>query len=94
MGDLKGRLRKLQEELTGKMITIPQRDGTVRRFPAGTDKEAFTNLMDRLGAGEDAPPEHPMLAAVRNSSDPGWRGTFYFMEDPDEVTRPVEDLSE
>jgi hypothetical protein len=42
----------------------------------------------------DAPPEHPMLAAVRNSSDPGWRGTFYFVEDPDEVTRPVEDLSE
>jgi len=94
MGDLEGRLHKLQEELTGEMITIPQRDGTVRRFPAGTDKEAFTNRMDRLGAGKDAPPEHPMLAAVRNSSDSEWTNSFYFVEDPDEVTRPVEDLSE
>ena len=31
MGDLKGRIRKLEEELTGEMITIPQLDGTLRR---------------------------------------------------------------
>jgi hypothetical protein len=66
----------------------------VARFSASAGEEAFMNLMDRLGASEDAPPEHPMLAAVRNSSDPDWRGTFYFVEDPEEVTRPVEDLSE
>jgi hypothetical protein len=91
---IRNKLKKLERQAEGETISIPQRDGTVRRFPAGTDKEAFTNLMDRLGAGEDAPPEHPMLAAVRNSSDPDWRGTFYFVEDPEEVTRPVEDLSE
>ena len=91
---IRNKLKKLERQAEGETISIPQRDGTVRRFPAGTDKEAFTNLMDRLGAGKDAPPEHPMLAAVRNSSDPDWRGTFYFVEDPDEVTSPVEDLSE
>jgi len=91
---LRGRLKRLEAAAEGEMISIPQRDGTVRRFPAGTDKEAFTNLMDRLGAGEDTPPEHPMLAAVRNSSDSEWTASFYFVEDPDEVTKPVEDLSE
>jgi hypothetical protein len=91
---IRNRLRHLEAEAEGGMIAIPQRDGTVRRFPSGTDKEAFVNLMDRLGAGEDAPPEHPMLAAVRNSSDPEWIASFYFVEDPEEVTRVVEDLSE
>jgi hypothetical protein len=91
---LREKLKRLEEAAEEEMIVIPQRDGTVRRFPAGTDKEVFTNLMDRLGAGEDAPPEHPMLVAVRNSSDPDWRSTFYFVEDPHEVTSPVEDLSE
>jgi hypothetical protein len=31
---------------------IPQRDGTVRRFPASASREAYVNLFDRLGAGE------------------------------------------
>ena len=72
---------------------IPQRDGPPARFPASAAKDAFINLMERLGAGEDAPPEHRMLTAVRNSSDPGWTASFFFVQDPDEMTKPVEDLS-
>jgi hypothetical protein len=52
------------------------------------------NLMERMGVGEDAPPEHPLLKAVRNSPDPKWQNSFYFVEDADEVIRPVPDLSE
>jgi hypothetical protein len=52
------------------------------------------NWFDRMGAGEDAPPEHPMLVAVRNTSDPGWQRSFFMCEDPDEHTKPIPDLSE
>ncbi len=91
---LRDRLRRLEEAAEGEAILIPQRDGTVRRFPKGADEEAFMNLMDRLGAGEDAPPEHPMVEAVRNSSDPEWSGTLYDVGDPGEWTEPIPDLSE
>jgi hypothetical protein len=94
MGDLKGRIRKLEEELTGEMITIPQRDGTLRRFPPGAGKDALLNFIDRIGAGEDAPPEHPLMEAARNSSEPKWAGSFFAVEDPDEWVKPIPDLSE
>jgi hypothetical protein len=90
---IRERLRKL-EETEGEMLVIPQRDGTVKRFPPGTGLYAYINFMDRLGAGEDAPPEHPLIEAARNSSDPKWLNTFYAVENPDEWIKPVEDLSE
>jgi hypothetical protein len=88
------RLRKLELAAVEEIITIPQADGTVARFPVGAGEEAFMNLMLRLGAGEDAPLEHPMIEAIRNSSDPRWYGSFYVCNDPDEWVQPVEDLSE
>jgi hypothetical protein len=90
---IRDRLKRLEREAEGEMLVIPQRDGPPARFPASAAKDAYINLVDRLGAGEDAPPEHPMLAAVRNSSDPGWIASFYFVQDRDEMTKPVEDLS-
>jgi hypothetical protein len=75
------------------MIEIPQKDGTVRRFPQSAGMEAFMNLMDRLGAGEDAPPEHPLIAAARNSSEPEWSESFY-AAGGEGWTDQVEDLSE
>jgi hypothetical protein len=42
----------------------------------------------------DAPPEHPLLVAVRNSTDPEWQRSFYFVGDPDAHTEPVPDFSE
>jgi hypothetical protein len=91
---IRGRLRKVESAAEEKMIVIPQRDGTVRRFPAEEGMKAYMNLMNRLGAGEDAPPEHPLIEAVRNSSDSEWTWTFYTVNDPDEWIKPVPDLSE
>lgn len=91
---LRGRIRRLDKLTRGVMVVIPQRDGTEARFPPEAGKEAFMNLMDRLGAGEDAPPEHPLAVAARNSSDPKWSGSFFAVNNPEEWTRPVEDLSE
>jgi hypothetical protein len=91
---LRDRLRRLEEEAEGEMLIIPQQDGTVKRFPPGAGKDAFMNFMDRLGAGEDAPPEHPLIEAARNSSESKWAGSFFAVEDPDEWIKPVEDLSE
>lgn len=86
-------LKRLEREAWGEMVEIPQRDGTVARFPQSALAEAYANHMARLGAGEDAPPEHPLLVAARNSSDSRWLPSVY-VEDPAEWVRPVEDLSE
>jgi hypothetical protein len=91
---IRERLRRLEEQAEGEMIIIPQQDGTVARFPHSEGIEAFVNWFDRLGAGKDAPPEHPMLVAVRNTADPEWQKSIYFVNDPDAHTRPIPDLSE
>ena len=64
------RLRNLERAAEGETIVIPQLDGTVKRYPQTAGMDAFINLMDRMGAGEDAPLEHPLIAAARNSSEP------------------------
>jgi hypothetical protein len=91
---LRDRIRKAERAARGEEIAIPQRDGMVARFPESAGTEAYVNWLDRLGAGEDAPPEHPLLGAVRNSSDPEWLNSVYMIEDPDEHTKPIPDLSE
>jgi hypothetical protein len=91
---IRGRLRKVESAAEEKMIVIPQRDGTVRRFLAEEGMKAYMNLFDRLGAGEDAPPEHPLIEAVRNSTDSEWTWAFYTVNDPDEWIKAVPDLSE
>jgi hypothetical protein len=90
---IRDRLRRLELEAQGEMIAVPQRDGTVARFPSEAAEEAFMNCMERLGAGEDAPPEHPLIAAARNSSDPEWSKGIYAVH-PDDWIKPVPDLSE
>ena len=69
---MRGRVKRLQRLLACEYVTITQRDGSVKRFPESALADAFLNSMERLGAGEDAPPEHPLLEAARNSSDPKW----------------------
>jgi hypothetical protein len=91
---LRDHLRKLEREAEDEMIVIPQKDGTVACFPPEAGMEAYLNHMDRLGAGEDAPPEHPLIAAARNSSDAYWGNSFFATDDPEEWTKPVPDLSE
>ncbi len=91
---IRERLRRLEERAEGEVIVIPQRAGTTARFPKEALRDSFANLMDRLGAGEDAPPEHPMIEAVRNSSEAKCAGTIWDAGDPDRWTAPVPDLSE
>ncbi len=64
----------------------------MRHFPDSAGPEAFMNFIERMGAGEDAPPEHPLIEAARNSSDPRWANSFYAANE--DITRPIEDLSE
>jgi hypothetical protein len=90
---LRGWLKRLEREAWGEMVEIPQRGGTVARFPQSALREAYANHMARLGAGEGAPPEHPLLVAARNSSDASWLESVY-VANPDEWVQPVEDLSE
>ena len=45
-----------------------------------------------MGAGEVAAPGHPLLEAARNSNDPKWSGSFFATDE--DVTAPIEDLSE
>ena len=91
---LRDRLRRLENAAEQEMIIIAQGDGTVTRFPPEAYKEAFMNHTYRLGAGEDAPPEHPLIEAVRNSSDPERSNSFLVTDEPAEWTKPVEDFSE
>jgi hypothetical protein len=90
---LRGWVKRLEHAAREEMIEIPQRDGTVARFPRSAGMDAYMNLFGRLGAGEDAPPEHPLIEAVRNSSDPKWSESFFAVND-EGWTDPVEDLSE
>jgi len=53
----------------------------------------MVNLSARMGAGENAPPEHPLIEAAKNSSDSAWSKSFFALDDPT-WTAPIEDLSE
>ena len=90
---LRGWVKRLEQDVREETIAIPQRDGTVERFPRSAGMEAFINLMDRMGTGEEAPPEHPLIAAARNSSEPKWSESFYATNSR-AWTDTIEDLSE
>jgi hypothetical protein len=90
---LRSWVKRLERDAREEMIEIPQKDGPVARFPQSAARDAFINLMDRMGAGADAPPEHSLIAAARNSSEPEWANSIYAIEAAAHVA-PVEDLSE
>jgi hypothetical protein len=89
---VRGRLRRLERLAEGNVVTIPQPDGPPARFPKAALRDAYVNLMARMGAGGDVPPEHPLIEAARNSTDPQWSGSI-FATDGD-LTAPIEDLSQ
>ncbi len=77
---LRGRLDRLRRAAEVELITIPQQDGSVRKFPPDAAKDAYVNVCARLRAayrGDEVPPEHPLLEAARNSSDPRWSRSFF-----------------
>ncbi len=89
MGRLRWLLRKLERDNEGLLVSIPQQDGSVRRFPQSAMQEAFINECRRLG-GEDLA-VHPLTLAAANSSEAEWRDSgFAEMH----VEGELEDLSE
>jgi hypothetical protein len=93
---LRGRLKRLERDARKEMVEIPQRDGTVKRFPQSALMEAFLYLID-VACGNAASTEEPeIFEALRNAREPAqkWMGSFYF--DPAEfpAAEPVPDLSE
>lgn len=90
MVGLRGRLRRLEREAEGEMVFVPQKDGTVKRFPHSALRESFVTSMKRL-RGEDVP--HPLGVAAAQSPDPEWSRSLYSAAWTD-IVAPVEDLSE
>ena len=93
---LRGQLKRLERDVRKEMIEIPQRDGTIKRFPQSALMEAFLYLVEVAVGG--SPTEEPeIFGALRNAREPAqkWMGTFYF--DPADIipaAEPVPDLSE
>ena len=78
------------------MVEIPQRDGTVKRFPQSSLWEAF-HYLGEVAVGDLPSTEEPeIFGALRNAREPAqeWMGSFYF--DPADISasEPVPDLSE
>lgn len=88
---LRDRLRRLEREAEGEMVAVPQKDGTVKRFPQSALQESFMTNVKRL-RGEGVPP-HPLGVAAAESPDPEWSRSFYSAEWT-AIVAPVEDLSE
>ncbi len=94
---LSGRLKRLERDARKEMIEIPQRDGTVKRFPRSALMGAFLYLVD-VEVGRVTSTEEPeIFEALRSAREPAenWMGTFYF--DPAGIpacTEPVPDLYE
>lgn len=84
---IEDRLRRLEEQAQRDQYRILQHDGSVKTFPASAGMEAFMNMMDRIGAGDDAPPEHPLTEAIHNSPDPEWADSFFAVNS--DITDPI-----
>ena len=87
---MKDTLKRLERLAEGNVVSIPQRDGTVRRFPESDLADAYVNAFRRT-CGEPLD-EHPLSAAARTSSSAEWRDSI--LVGPEEVPEHVEDLSE
>ena len=90
---LRNWLRRLEKSAHAETYIIPQKGGPPKIFPKSEYQAAWENAWRQMGAGEDAPPIHPMIRAALNSSDPEWRRYFLFCDDLD-WTEPIEDTSE
>lgn len=67
---LRRRLRRVEHEARGRLLAIPQRDGTELLFHGDALLEALAIYFARLRAslnGEEMPPAHPVVDALRNA---------------------------
>jgi len=85
---LRRRVKRLEKETEGGTVFIPQRDGTVKRFPQSALQDSFLANLQRL-RGEAVPP-HPLALAAAASPDPAWNQSAFSTIG----TEAAEDLSE
>jgi len=70
VGRVRNWVRRLERANQDNQMTIPQKDGTVEKFPMGTAEHAFLHEAERLRAihrGEDPGGPHPLSVAKRNA---------------------------
>jgi hypothetical protein len=63
-------VRRLERATRDDELSILQKDGTVEKFPMGTEEHAFLHEANRLRAlhrGEDPGEAHPLTTAKRNA---------------------------
>src|SRR3712207_6174575 len=93
---LRGRLKRMERDARKELIEIPQRDGTIKRFPQSALMGAFLYLVEVAVRGASLHEEPEIFGALRNAREPAqkWMGTFYF--DPAQIpaAEPVPDLCE
>ena len=73
-------VKKLERANQSEQLVIPQKDGTVAKFPQEAVPQAFTHEASRMRAiyrGEDPGEAHPLTAAKRNARHPGEFGTIF-----------------
>jgi len=87
VGNIENKLRRIKRQLSGPMVSIPQLDGSVARFPRADLAEAYIVALQRT-KGE--PVDHALCRAARNSSADHWRLGIY----AEEPIEDLEDLSE
>jgi hypothetical protein len=88
MGRLRGWVRRLERATQDDQLSIIQKDGTVAKFPMGTEEHAFLHEANRLRAlhkGEDPGEAHPLTVAKRSA-----RFSQEFIFDADEQPRRTE----
>ncbi len=87
---LRDKLKRLERAAEGEMVTIPQEDGSVKKFPPSDLELAFINECRRL-RGENLE-VHPLTTAARHSSEAKWRDSA--LAEMHVVGEEIEDLSE
>jgi hypothetical protein len=88
---LRDRVTRLERDAGGGQVSIPQPDGTVKRFPASAVQDAFLINMRRL-RGENVA-VHPLAVAAAASPDPEWRQSAYsatvtIVTEPEDLSEP------
>ena len=92
MRRLRSWIRRLERK-DDSVIIIPQQHGPERRFTKAGLEAAYLDAYQRaIGATESGYEEHPVLQAMRNSSDPRWRDVWADLLDAANL-KPAEDLS-
>jgi hypothetical protein len=72
MGNLRGRLRKLERGMDETLVAVEHEDGTTSRFPEAALADAFVHEMNRMRRhhdGDDPGPAHPVIVALRTATN-------------------------